>query len=161
MAPHKFTHIALWLSGKPFGCGLDNKAYTVVRSHGGPTVIRKILLAAVFLIALPTAAQTAKSFEQANSRAEAQRQTRSAATSNYAETWAAFNNQHRLDERDGCYYMAEGELTQILEIDESGKVVSYFTDKDNGRSKCWAQTYLDVVFPKPPFAPYWHKLVMH
>lgn len=161
ITPHKSTPIALGLSGMLLGCGRDNKAYTVVRSHGGPIVIRKILLAVAFLIALPTAAQTAKNFEQADARAEAQRQTRSAATSSYAETWAAFNNQHRLDERDGCYYMAEGELTQILEIDESGKVVGYFTDKDNGRSKCWAQTYLGVVFPKPPFAPYWHKLVMH
>ena len=78
-----------------------------------------------------------------------------------ADSWAEFNNQNKLDERDGCYFMADGELIQILEIDESGKVVGYYADKDNGRAQCWRNTYLGVVFPKPPFAPYWHRLVMH
>ena len=124
-------------------------------------MIRAFFLAAALLLTLPASAQSAKNFGQADTRAEAQRAKHADATSSYAETWAEFNNQHHLDERDGCYYLAEGALTQVLEIDETGKVVGYFSDKDNGRSKCWAQTYLGVVFPKPPFAPYWHKLVMH
>ena len=88
-------------------------------------------------------------------------QEKSEATDAYANAWADFNNLNHLDERDGCYFKADGELTQILEIDASGKVVGYFTDKDNGRSECWRNTYLGVVFPKPPFAPYWHRLTMH
>lgn len=110
---------------------------------------------------LPAMAQTAMDFAQAEARAEAQRNEFPAPSSAYADAWAEFNNQHRLDERDGCYFKADGGLIQILQIDESGKVVGYFSDKDNGRSRCWSQTYLGVVFPKPPFAPYWHKLVMH
>lgn len=126
-----------------------------------PTMIRSMMLLAVLLAsALPASAQAAKDFEQANHRADAQWADRPDATSAYADAWATFNNEHGLDERDGCYFKADGELTQVLEIDESGKVVGYFSDKDNGRSRCWRKTYLGVVFPEPPFAPYWHKLVM-
>jgi len=107
----------------------------------------------------PAFAQSAITFDAANAKADAQ--DKSDATAAYADAWAAFNNQNHLDERDGCYFKADGELTQILEIDASGKVIGYFADKDNGRSQCWRNTYLGVVFPKPPFAPYWHRLVMH
>jgi hypothetical protein len=107
----------------------------------------------------PVFAQSAIDFTEANSRADAQ--AKSEGTVAYADSWVEFNNQNHLDERDGCYYRAEGELTQILEIDAAGKVVGYYADKDNGRSQCWRNTYLGVVFPKPPFAPYWHRLVMH
>jgi hypothetical protein len=122
---------------------------------------RSVLVAATLFLALPAGAQSAKTFSQAYANAEAQRGRHLAATSSYADTWAEFNNQNHFDERDGCYFKAEGELIQILEIDRSGKVVGYYTDQDNGRSRCWRATYLGVVFPKPPFAPYWHKLVMH
>jgi len=122
----------------------------------------KVVLAAICLfLALPAMAQSASDFAQANARADAQWEHRHAETSMYADAWAAFNNAQHLDERDGCYFKAEGELTQVLEIDAAGKVVGYYTDQDNGRSQCWRATYLGVVFPKPPFAPYWHKLVMH
>jgi hypothetical protein len=122
----------------------------------------KIALAAIYLLlALPAAAQSAPDFAQASARADAQREHRRSETSKYADAWAAFNNAQHLDERDGCYFKAEGELTQVLEIDAAGRVVGYYADRDNGRSQCWRATYLGVVFPKPPFAPYWHTLVMH
>ena len=124
-------------------------------------MFRSIVLFAALAPSAPASAQSTRDFAQVDSRAEAQRVKHPEATSDYADIWADFNNQHGLDERDGCYFMAVGELTQVLEIDESGKVTGYFADKDNGRSRCWRQTYLGVVFPKPPFAPYWHKLVMH
>jgi hypothetical protein len=110
-------------------------------------------------LSFATVAGEPKTFAEADALAEAQPHTNE--TQAYAEAWAAFNNAQSLDEKDGCYFRADGELTQILEIDSSGQVVGYFSDKDNGRSQCWRQTYLGVVFPKPPFAPYWHKLVMH
>jgi hypothetical protein len=122
-------------------------------------MIRAALLAVCVALASPAFAQSAIVFDEANAKADAQAE--SEATAAYANAWAAFNNQNHLDERDGCYFKADGELTQILEIDASGKVVGYFADKDNGRSQCWRNTYLGVVFPKPPFAPYWHRLVMH
>lgn len=122
-------------------------------------MFRLFLLAASLTLFSPAFAQSAADYTEANTKADAQ--PKSDATSAYADAWAEFNNSHHLDERDGCYFMAEGELTQILEMDASGKVVGYFADKDNGRSQCWRSTYFGVVFPKPPFAPYWHKLVMY
>lgn len=87
-------------------------------------------------------------------------QPRTSATDAYGTAWAEFNNAHHLDERDGCYFKADGPLVQILQIDGSGKIVGYFADKENGRSQCWRQTYLGLAFPKPPFAPFLHRLEM-
>ena len=87
-------------------------------------------------------------------------QPRTEATDTYGTAWAEFNNAQHLDERDGCYFKAEGSLVQILQIDSAGKVVGYVSDKDNGRSHCWRQSYLGVTFPKPPFAPFYHRLEM-
>ena len=106
-------------------------------------------------------AQSTKDFNRIDTLAEKQLATKPDETSTYADAWAEFNNRYHLDERDGCFFKADGELTQILEIDASGKVVGYYSDKENGRSQCWSETYMGVVFPTPPFAPYWHKLVMH
>jgi len=122
-------------------------------------MIRVAVLAACLALASHAFAQSASDFAEANAKADAQ--AKSEATLAYADAWAEFNNLNHLDERDGCYFKEEGELTQILEIDAMGKVVGYFADKDNGRSQCWSNTYLGVVFPVPPFAPYWHRLVMY
>lgn len=124
-------------------------------------MIRTLILTLLLLFAVAASADAPRGFEEANAHAEAQRAKAPEASSTYAGAWAAFNNAHRLDERDGCYFMADGALTQILELDSSGKVVGYYADKENGRAHCWRQTYMGAVFPKPPFAPYWHKLVMH
>ncbi|MBD9480068.1 hypothetical protein [Pseudoxanthomonas sp. PXM02] len=123
-------------------------------------MVRAVFVALCMCFPLSAMAQSAPDFARADARADAQWEDRREETSAYAEAWAAFNNAHHLDERDGCYFRADGQLTQVLEIDANGKVVGYFTDQDNGRSQCWRTTYLGVVFPKPPFAPYWHKLVM-
>jgi hypothetical protein len=124
-------------------------------------MIKVVLTAICLFLAPPAMAQSVSDFAQANARADAQLKHRHAETSQYADAWAAFNNAQHLDERDGCYFKAEVELTQILEIDAAGEVVGYYTDRDNGRSQCWRATYLGLMFPKPPYAPYWHKLVMH
>ena len=123
-------------------------------------MIRFVIAAIALSVALPAVAQSATGFSDANARADAQWDKHEAATAEYADAWAEFNNAQHLDERDGCYFKAEGELTQVLELDANGKVVGYYTDREDGRSQCWRSTYLGVVFPKPPFAPYWHKLVM-
>ena len=120
----------------------------------------KMLMLCITLLATACATTTEQpsSFSDAQQRFDAQ--PRTAATDAYADAWAEFNNAHDLDERDGCYFKAQGSLVQILQIDASGKVVGYFSDKDNGRSQCWRQTYLGLTFPTPPFAPFFHRLVM-
>ena len=120
---------------------------------------KMLIFSVVFLVAgCATTADHPSTFFDAQERFEAQ--PRTDATDAYADAWAEFNNAHDLDERDGCYFRAEGSLVQILQIDATGKIVGYFSDKDNGRSQCWRQTYLGVTFPPPPFAPFFHRLVM-
>ena len=123
-------------------------------------MIRTILIAALLVSSFPVSAQSAASFEQANERAEAQASSNDPAIDTYLQAWSAFNNEHRLDERDGCYFKEGGRLTQILEIDASGKVVAHFTNRPGLGADCWRAAYLGVVFPRPPFAPFWAKLVM-
>lgn len=121
--------------------------------------IRLVFVGALLLSAWASASHAATSFAEAEHLFNSQ--PRTAATDAYGTAWAKFNNAQHLDERDGCYYKADGMLVQILQIDATGKVVDYFTDKNNGRAQCWRNTYLGVTFPKPPFAPFYHRLVMH
>src|SRR5687767_12306074 len=121
-------------------------------------ISRILVTAVVFLAGCASIPHTASSFLDAERLFAAQ--PRTDATDAYVAAWAEVNNAHDLDERDGCYFKAEGSLVQILQIDASGKIVGYFSDKDNGRSQCWRQTYLGLTFPKPPFAPFYHRLEM-
>jgi hypothetical protein len=119
---------------------------------------RILVIAVLFLAGCASTTDTPNSFLDAERMFAAQ--PRTDATDAYGTAWAEFNNANDLDERDGCYFKAEGSLVQILQMDANGKIVGYFTDKDNGRSQCWRQTYLGLTFPKPPFAPFYHRLEM-
>lgn len=105
------------------------------------------------------AQETAYSFADAAQQFAAQPKT--ARTQTYLDTWTSTNNAQHLDERDGCYAKGSGPVTQILEIDASGQVVNYFSDPTDARSECWRNTYLGASFPPPPFAPFYHEMVMH
>ena len=121
-------------------------------------IARTALAAALLLAGCASVPSTDSSYADAARRFAAQ--PRTAATDAYGTAWAEFNNAQHLDERDGCYFKAEGSLVQILKIDANGKIIGYFADKENGRSQCWRQTYLGLTFPKPPFAPFYHRLEM-
>lgn len=122
-------------------------------------ICRTFFLAVLFLAGCVSTPGGANSYADADRLFAAQPRTE--ATDAYGIAWAEFNNAHHLDEGDGCYSKADGSLVQILQIDADGKIVGYFSDKDNGRSECWRQTYLGLIFPKPPFAPFYHRLEMH
>jgi hypothetical protein len=87
-------------------------------------------------------------------------QPRDAAVKDYETAWSDFNNEHHLDDKDGCWPKAGGPVVLIMELDASGKVVGFFADKDNARTKCWRKAYLGVTFPAPPFAPIYRRLEM-
>ena len=120
--------------------------------------MRAIFFISLLLVGCGSAQQDTMSF------AEAERafslQPKSAEVKAYSHAWEEFSNTNHLDEKDGCYVKATGSLVQILKIDAEGKVVGYFADQDNGRSQCWRRTYMGVTFPKPPFAPFYHRLEM-
>ena len=118
-----------------------------------------LALVALLAFGAAAAAEPARDFAQAERLFAAQ--PRNDATAAYLGAWTDFNNAQHLDERDGCYFKAAGMLVQILRIEADGRISGYFADHDNGRSQCWRRTYLDVIFPKPPFAPFYHRLEMH
>jgi len=121
--------------------------------------MKRLAIVAFVAVGAAQAVEPARDFAQAERLFAAQ--PRTAATDAYLNSWTDFNNAHHLDERDGCYFKADGALVQILRIDADGKISGYFADRDNGRSQCWRQTYLGLEFPKPPFAPFYHRLEMH
>ena len=121
--------------------------------------IRTVIFAGLLAAAGGASAQHAASFEEAQRIFD--HQAKDDATKAYVEAWIEFNNAHHLDEKGGCYGKAGESLVQILEIDEDGKVVGYFSDKTNDRSRCWRDAYLGVTFPPPPFAPFFHRLQMN
>lgn len=138
------------------GCSSYNRATRSSSDRIRLAVFVILLVAPALLFA-----QSASSFAEANERANALQAKLPEISAAYAAEWAEFNNSHKLDERDGCYFKATGSLVQVLEIDKSGKIVGYYTDVDNERSRCWKKSYLGTVFPPPPVSPYWHKLTMH
>lgn len=123
-------------------------------------MVRSILLAALLASPLPSLAQSASTFEEADRLAEAQHDRGDPADGPYREAWATFNNSNGLDERDGCYFMQGAALMQILEIDAEGRVVAHFANVASPSAACWKATYLGVDFPKPPYAPFWISMKM-
>ena len=72
----------------------------------------------------------------------------------YDERWIRFNNEHRLDEKDNCYSKAPGEVTLVIQVDETGTVRNVATSVENAKAICFKGSYMNVRFPPPPFAPY-------
>jgi hypothetical protein len=120
--------------------------------------IRTVVLAVLLAASSASAAPHVTTFEQAQRVFDYQ--AKDAATQAYVDAWIEFNNAHHLDEKGNCYAMPGGSLVLILEIDAKGKVVGYFADQDNERSRCWRKAYFGVRFPRPPYAPIYHRLVM-
>lgn len=97
-------------------------------------------------------------FNEAISRAKSQPADISYA---YEEVWDTFNNENKLDEKDGCYKKSNGMIQQVLVIDKSGLVTDVVADIKNKKSNCFRNSYMNVRFPAPPFSPYYMYLRMH
>jgi hypothetical protein len=138
---------------------IDTPVYQTLNHKEITMSIRLALFIAFLIFCSVAAARQPATYSEAKRLFDAQ--PRNPKTDAYGSSWANFNNANKLDEKDGCYFKANGETSQILVIDKAGVVVSYFADPENGRSQCWRKTYMGVKFPRPPFAPYYHYLVMH
>ncbi len=66
----------------------------------------------------------------------------------------AFNNERKLDEKNGCHAKSRNPITIVLVLDANGKVTNTMTDVENAKAKCFRDTYANVQFPRPPMAPY-------
>ena len=74
--------------------------------------------------------------------------------SKYEDESIAYNNAQKFDERGNCHGKSKYPVTIMLLLDADGKVTNTITDVENGKAKCFRQSYASVQFPKPPIAPY-------
>ena len=72
----------------------------------------------------------------------------------YEDDSLAFNNAHKLDEKNGCHAKSRNPIIIMLVLDAKGKVTETMTDVENAKAKCFRDTYANVQFPPPPIAPY-------
>ena len=97
-------------------------------------------------------------FDQARQRASEQA---SVVTLQYEEAWYEFNNAHLLEEKGGCYaIMPDVTTQQVLVLDATGRVIEVVADVNNNKAQCFRESYLNIKFPRPPFAPYYIYLKM-
>ena len=89
-------------------------------------------------------------WERTKTRAEYQR---------YAQEFAQFNNHFRLDEKDGCYARAPGQVNLMLVITHSsGSEVAIIervlSDVHSAKAQCFQNSYEGVRTKIPPFLPF-------
>ena len=77
----------------------------------------------------------------------------------YASKFAEFNNQHHLDEKDGCYALSPGPVKLFLVITHSqggefALIERVLSNVDNSKSSCFKRTYEGLRTKVPPFLPF-------
>jgi hypothetical protein len=77
----------------------------------------------------------------------------------YGNEFIQFNNHFHLDEKDGCYGLAPGQVNLLLIISkpdagEFAVVERVFADVDNAKARCFIKTYSGVRTKAPPFLPF-------
>jgi len=102
----------------------------------------------VFLLLLP-ALSLAIDFEEADKLIKPYDE----ATISYLNERMEYENSIPLDERDGCYALPGGGITQIIRINQDGIIDLVVSNLKNERSECFRKTYLGSKFKAPPKAP--------
>jgi len=122
----------------------------------------------VLISTLLTACSTTKSldtetYDQVFTLAEQQWQANKENTKykEYFDTWNDFNNKNKIDEKDGCYKYGKEPVKLILVQNSGGLVEKVITQPDNKKTQCFVKSYTGVKFPKPPVAPFYHRMTMN
>lgn len=79
----------------------------------------------------------------------------------YFNTWNKFNNDNKLDERDGCYSFGRKPANLILILNSKGVVERAVTQSKGQKEKCFVNSYVGVKFPAPPIAPFYNRMTMN
>lgn len=125
---------------------------------------RFIALVSVLLTACTTTTPlNTEAYDQTLKLAEQQWQDNkeNAQFKEYSNTWNNFNNANKLDEKDGCYSYGREPVKLILVQNSEGLVEKVITQSDNKKTKCFVKSYSGVKFPKPPIAPFYHRMTMN
>ena len=77
----------------------------------------------------------------------------------YAQEFAQFNNHFRLDEKDGCYALAQGPVELMLVITHDGKsqyakIEQVLPNVDNAKTACFKKSYSGIQTKVPPYFPF-------
>lgn len=78
----------------------------------------------------------------------------------YNTEWSLFNNVNEIDKRENCYPIEGSDTVIILIQNNNGVIQDVVTKHNDKRSNCFKQAFLNVKYPKPPFAPFYHYLHM-
>jgi len=73
----------------------------------------------------------------------------------YLNLAVEFNNEHRIDERGGCYKNGALPVKLVTTINSEGVITSVVANVSNSKSECFKKVLLGVKFPKPPYAPFY------
>lgn len=125
---------------------------------------RFIVLASVLLTACSTTKLlNTKTYEQTLMLAEQQWKANkeNSQYKEYFNTWNNFNNENKLDEKDGCYKYGKESIKLILVQNSVGLVENVVTQSDDKKTQCFVKSYTGVKFPKPPIAPFYHRMTMN
>ena len=106
---------------------------------------------------LAVASDASLSFAKAKNIWEASKDRKEYQT--YAEEFTQFNNHFHLDEKDGCYNLAQGPVELMLVITYDGKsqyakIEQVLSNVENPKAACFKKTYGGIPTKIPPFLPF-------
>ena len=78
----------------------------------------------------------------------------------YNTEWSLYNNVNKIGKRGDCYAIKGKETLLILIQNNNGVIQDVVTKHNDKRSNCFKQSFINVKYPKPPFAPFYHYLDM-
>jgi hypothetical protein len=120
--------------------------------------VRVLLTTAVAIAtaSLAYGADAPQSYDEA--RANWQKHKDSAEYQTYASEFVQFNNDFRIDVRDGCYALGSGPVGLMLVItrtsgSEFAVVENVLADVDSPKARCFIRSYRGLKTKAPPYTP--------
>lgn len=71
-----------------------------------------------------------------------------------------FNNKKRIDTSKDCYKKSGGIIELILTHNKDGVIISAVPKSQSHKANCLVNLYLGIKFPKPPYSPYYERMLV-
>lgn len=84
----------------------------------------------------------------------------SEAYAQFKNDWLSFNNANHVDEKGNCYSKGGPTEVVILIQNRMGTIQNVVVENDNKKTRCFKKAFLGEKYPKPPFAPFYHYMIM-
>lgn len=84
-------------------------------------------------------------------------------TEEYAQfnnDWLSFNNANQIDEKGHCYLIGGPTEVIILIQNRLGTIQNVVVENDNKKTRCFKEAFIGKKYPKPPFSPFYHYMIM-